>query len=276
MLKPLVRLSCVRAAVLAAFLPLLLAGCSNMSFSPQGASGSANMTGNWNVSAASPTAATSYFLLGGLLTNNGGTMTGLLRVLNAQNSPCVAPGTVITFNGTTQQNGSLTLTSTPFSGTTLTIAGTATTNSTPAVIQNATYSFTGSCQGNGNVLASALPVIDGTFSGATQPWSDASAVTASFHESSTVNAAGEFPLSGSLSFKGLSCLTSVTMDPSASYISGAAINAQFTGTDNQGQTASVQLSGNYTNVAMSIQYTVTSGSCSGSQGAAVLNLNSPS
>lgn len=241
---------------------VLLAGCANQSpFFPPAAT-LQNFSGNWSISGG-PTNYSS-FALGGLLTAQQGKVTGLMRVLNGSNdSPCIDTGSVMSFTGSVDSKGMFTLTSTSTSGAVLTITGSMGTGNGGLVTEKSPYQITGSCQSQGITESQSLPFIEGSYSGPSQDGSNSVTLTADFHEFSNINSAGEFPMTGSLSFQGLPCLTKVTMDPSASYVSGSTIVAQFLGVDNTGAPVTVAVSGYYTTVAMLLNYTVTGGSCAG-------------
>lgn len=264
-------------AILLLSTAVLITGCAGgNAISNSVLSGSPNMTGNWSVSASSSVTANSSFLLGGSIAANQGTMTATLQVLDASNVSCFPLSSVVPFTGTLQSNGTFALTSASMNGQVVTISGSAssTGSTTLATVQNATYSVTGGCadKDHGNALAQGLVFLDGTYSGATQAGSNASAVTANFHATSTANTSGAFSMNGSLSFQGSSCFTTIAMSPTASYIVGELVVAQFSGKDNTGEASTINLFGSYTDSAIHFQYTVQGGSCNGEQGSAILNL----
>src|SRR5665213_643986 len=195
--------------ILALALPLLV-GCGGSAPAPP-ATVFPNVTGNWQfevgnagpgvpILIGSPIAA-----LSGSLSSTDGKVTGTLTSLSISITPCISSNTDIQVSGTINSAGDLSLTA-PVAGGVATITALVTANLTP--IFEGTYQVIGRpCAQTSVPLASIeVPNVSGTYAGTlteSNPQTTGSlTVKAALVESTTPNADGKYPLTGSITYSG--------------------------------------------------------------------------
>ncbi|HET9792253.1 MAG TPA: hypothetical protein VFR08_13210 [Candidatus Angelobacter sp.] len=192
---------------------LLLAGCGG------GGSGSSAaftiQSGNWNFRATSTTLSGELTTFGGSLSQSGSSVSGTVQMLGGNG--CIGFGIDIPVSGTVSGQN-ITLTTAAISNVVITINATGS-----ATAFSGTYQFTGCVAHDlGNVTANLVPSVTGTWSGTfTSSTAPPLSVTAVLTESSTPDAHGGFPLTGTVSFTGSTCFTSGTV--SAGAMTGATL-----------------------------------------------------
>jgi hypothetical protein len=147
---------------------------------------------------------------------------------------------------------------------------TGTKNSSGTVL-NGTYSIAGGCANGatGTITATRYAPIHGTYGGPIGQSSRTAKLT--LGESATGTGSGNFLLTGSADFSGISCFTSGTLSGTAGSILGNTVNLDFT--TNEAPASQVVLAGTIDPQASALTVTslqVTGGNCSGSLGAATL------
>ena len=173
-----------------------------------------NVTGNWQfelkLTAPSPPSAPTNPIadLFGSLTSTGAKVTGTLNARAVAFAPCVANNADLPVTGTVDASGNLNLTF-PVAGGVATIVSTALVLPPSPVNTNGTYQVIGGpcAQASIPITAFQVPNVSGTYAGTmTQLFptsgSGSLAVKAVLVESSTPNADGEFPLSGTVTYTG--------------------------------------------------------------------------
>ena len=175
--------------------PLLLTGCvAGATRGPSGSPLPDFVSGNWQVSSATP-AAVHIGPLSGTLSGNSAAISGVLHTQSA--SACIAPNSTFEVSGATDKDGNVTL-SGPFAKGTLTIAGALAEGG--ASLENATYSVSGgSCalaapaKAQAEVYSSLTGTYAGTFSDAS---GQVATVQATFSQSAP-NENGDYTITGS-------------------------------------------------------------------------------
>jgi hypothetical protein len=172
-----------------------------------------NLTGNWQFNARitipnPPSIPTNPIeTLFGSLTTADGKVTGTLNARTIGFPPCVANNADLPVTGTVDASGNLNLTA-PISGGVATITATVVAQLPLPSIPNGTYQVIGGpcAQPSIQLLGFEVPNASGTYAGTmTQIFPTGSgsiAVKAVLAESSTPNADGEFPLSGTITYTG--------------------------------------------------------------------------
>ena len=190
--------------VLTSFFLLASLGCAG-GLKPS-STNSIALTGNWQFSSASPSAAR-LSAVSGELSGSGATITGLLHSDSA--SACVAPSTVIEVRGAADSHNVVTLTG-ALAGGTLTITGTEASDGKS--LTGATYNVAGgSCAfaTPADVIALVYTPINGNFAGT---FADASgpviSITAALAQTPASDTSGNYQLSGSATFADVSCFSS--------------------------------------------------------------------
>ena len=179
------------------------------------------ITGNWDVGLQDSASSDTIYDFEGALTTQGPAVTGVFRINDPQHSPpCIPASEDIQFSGSVDSNDVLTLTSTPFSGSVATLkiqlpvssgpidfnttSGEAQVVGTPCAVESA------------KILAQFVPSISGNYSGTMAPiqgqalTGPGGPATLSLTEG-PANADGQFPVSGTLTFKSPLCTVSTTL-----------------------------------------------------------------
>ena len=215
----------------------LLSGCgaSLTTITPVTPSAPASLAGNWQMQIqdiAAPANPTISYLLLGALSVKGPTVSGTFRILPALlpslASPCVQPLTIIPFTGTVDASSLLTLTSTPFSGSVVTMR-----LQLPLlnnIARGTTQIVGGACATPSLPLIGVyVPSVTGTYAGTLTPVQLGSfpivsttplPVTVTLVQA-PANADGQFPVTASLTFNPMSC-ASISV-PVTGFISGLSL-----------------------------------------------------
>ena len=170
-----------------------------------------NVTGNWQFEVGNPGSGLPVVFgspiadLSGSLSSTGGKVTGILTSLSLSVTPCISSNTDIQVSGTIDSAGNLSLTG-PIAGGVVTITALVTTN--PIPFYTGTYQVIGGpcAQASVSLASIEVPNASGTYAGTlteTIPQGTGSlAVVATLVESTTPNADGKYPLSGSITYSG--------------------------------------------------------------------------
>jgi hypothetical protein len=206
--------------ILALALPLIcLSGCGGSAPTPP-ATVFPNITGNWqfevgNAGSGLPVTIGSPIAdLSGSLSSTGGKVTGTLTSLSVSVTPCIGSNVDIQVSGTIDSSGNLSLTA-PIAGGVATMTALVTTN--PLSFFEGTYQVIGGpCAQTSVPLASIeVPNVSGTYFGTlTQvapPGAGSLTLKATLMESTTPNADGKYPLSGSVTYSG-DCSGTISLD----------------------------------------------------------------
>lgn len=171
--------------------------------------------GNWAILASSAVYANQQAMIGGSLTQSGAALTATMHIFAT--SECYDLETAVHFTGTVS-GATIRLTSEPVSGQVITVTGTITSNRTIA----GTYTIEGGCAAGDRGSASALAVdpISGTWKAREQSGSQSIVTTAVLTQAATANLDGIFPLTGTVSFTGPTCVKTATLDTSSSFVAG--------------------------------------------------------
>jgi hypothetical protein len=235
-------------SLLAGVFALALAGCG-------GTSNLALTQGNWSVTAIS-SGSVGTFYIGGNLTQNKSTLSGMMLVVGS----CIDPSQSVAFTGTVDGKN-VTLASASSSGQVITITASGTTNSA----LTGTYTVTGGCDGgdSGSVTASAVPSISATWSGpiASQGGSNVTLAIA-FTQAVTPSSDGTFALTGNATFTNSSCSSTGTVN--TAFIAGPYLFARGL-TDDGGNFSysNVLLNNPASPTSMKGDYEVSGGNCDG-------------
>ncbi|HET6935153.1 MAG TPA: hypothetical protein VFI72_09955 [Candidatus Angelobacter sp.] len=192
-------------------LAVLISGCGGGS-SGNSATPLAIQSGNWSISGTS-TAGNGSFVLGGSLSQTGNNISGIMHFFSA-NVSCFNPEDDIPFSGTiTGQK--VTLTSPSVAGEMLTVNATgssmALSGSYSIIPSPGATTCIGAVTDQGMFTGTLVPSISGTWHGSLvsilTPGTPIG-VTANITQSSTPDAHGFFPVTGTLTFTGSPCFTS--------------------------------------------------------------------
>lgn len=250
-------------AVTSGFALALLTGCGQVG-APLGV-GTA-LAGNWSFAPAT----------GGVTLNIGVTQ-GAYETVSAvgrlSGTSCVSAQTNILLTGSVDSNNDLTLVSSPFGGTTLTIKGQLAANGLG--MAGANWAFAGgSCAalGTANVTATNYAQIGGTYQGT---FLDASGnqlpVSALLQQTSQPDGNGQFSLSGTAEFPSNTCFVqqpSVT----SSLVTGSSLSMTYT---DPGSAAVLTAVGSFNSTATQLtitHWTIAGGGCDGNSGSGSLAL----
>ena len=136
-----------------------------------------------------------------------------------------------------------------------------------------TYSVQGGCASGatGTFAGTRYSNVDGTFSGTVDGTSPAAGVQLNLSQDGVGNANGVFEITGSASFTGFACFNSGTLSQPNGYVTGSTISLTFSTNDPTGAQAVLQGTIDAGAGEMTITgFQVTSGSCAGTYGKAIL------
>lgn len=250
---------CRLGSLCASSLALLVAGCSTSNLPNPGAS----VTGNWAFTTQAN--ASKLTLNAGLSSQVDGAVSAVAHLSGAA---CIPSTTAIVLNGSVDENGRLTLTSNPFAGTTLKVAGQVATDGKS--ISDTTLTFDGgSCSNLGAMAASTTQYaqINGTYAGTFYDNNNNQLpVTAQLTQTTQPDANGQFHLSGSATFPNNPCFTQPIVTDSL--VTGSSLSATYT----QGN-ATITAVGTFNSDATQLtisNFTVQGGLCNGDAGTGLL------
>lgn len=241
---------------------LLLAGCGQVNTSTQVGT---SLSGNW-----------SFAPSGNAVILNLGFTQGAYETVSAvarlNGSSCVSPTTDILLTGSVAGGSNqMTLVSSAFGGTTLTLEGQVSGDG--KAIAGATWTFTGgNCGslGKAAVTATGYTAIDGTYTGNFLITSGTQIpVSALIEQTSQPDADGQFALSGTATFSGANCFVdqpSVT----TSLVTGNGFSMTYT---DPGSSAVLNAAGTLNSAATQLTITswsISGGPCNGESGTATL------
>lgn len=220
--------------------------------------------GNWYLQASSQTDASRIPQLGGLLTQTGSTISGVVHV---SNSSCFEWVTDVPVSGVINGDN-ITLTSDSIEGQVITISGLANENAL-----SGNYSIAGGCADGdrGSVSAVLVPPATGRWSGPFPSNGTDQSVVANFVQDAP-NAGGYSALSGNLSFTGSPCFASGTLAAEQSWALGNLVQAVVhlnSGGDMALNGFITDASGNARQ--MTVNFSITGGKCSGQSGSVTFN-----
>ena len=279
MIRRAVRRNAVCSAVCLIAASLLVVGCGPDRFIVLTNPVNASSTGNWQITATTtsgtqPFTALSGSILEGTATPNS--PTPLFWVLQA-----VTPDSCFVGAATVPLEGALTgssfsLVSLSDSGQYLNVNG---TKASDGSTLSGTFLINDGCANGvaGNLSGIKIAPFAGSYSG---PWtvgSGGNTLSLSVSQDSFADGYGFFHLQGSVSFTGLNCFTSGTLQSSASTISGQQVQLNVATNENTSSAPStVMLLGTLDPAAHVLTLTsiqVVSGGCSGAAGTATLTLS---
>ncbi|MGA1983692.1 MAG: hypothetical protein ABSG84_14650 [Acidobacteriaceae bacterium] len=220
------RLAALRLLSLAAAV-FLLPGCSSDLHTGTTTSTSSNLTGDWGFGITDPGPGPFAITeLDGALSGGGQNITGVFQA--ASGTGCVSPTFDITFTGTQDDAGDLTLTSTNLPGNvaTITVKGTAFADGNTDIFGSLVITGSGPCaEPSIALLGGEYPNITGTYTGSLTAGSGASTpFTVTFSESAA-NSDGQFPTTGTLTVTGVGCANVFSL---TGLVSGPNLNANLT------------------------------------------------
>lgn len=228
--------------------------------SPPIAADYAYLTGNWKFAArdskAAPTAAPDVFA--GVVYEQGGeTLPHFATSVLRSTSPCFTGATVLPSDGSVDSS-SLQLASFSVLSQVLTIG---VQKDSAAQALTGTYSIAGgACAGQtGTLTGQKYAAVNGSYSGFFDPAAKRSVVL-DLTENEGGTGEGTFVLSGNANFSGLSCITTGTIDPSESFVSGSDISVSVMAN----ASTTVLLNGTIDPTAKTVQLqstTITGGTC---------------
>lgn len=247
---------CLSLAVIA------FAGCNSSYMT----SPAANLTGNWAFTTqASGSKNAQLTLNAGLSAQSNGKITGVAHLNGAS---CASAQTPIELAGSLNAVGQLTLTSLPFSGTTLTIKGEIPAGGTK--LTNASMTFSGgSCASLGAqpAFGTQYSQINGTYSGNfVDQDGNSFAITATLVQTTQPDANGTFHLQGTPTFQNNPCFSQAIITDSL--VTGDNLSTTYA----QGS-ATITAVGTFNSDATQLTVTnwqVSGGMCDGSYGTGLL------
>ncbi|RRA48259.1 hypothetical protein D1Y84_08105 [Acidipila sp. EB88] len=221
--------------------------------------------GNWSLQLAGPDGSVAAVVNMGVM--NGAA--GLAAVAHFAQGGCLPATTTVSLAGAVGAADELQLTSQPFAGTTLAVAGVLATGG--GSLGNATYAFNGSpCAGlaSGTVAAAHFAAIAGNYAGNfTGSTGAVTAVSAMLQQGSAPDGNGVFHVTGNANFASSACFaTQPTVTDST--ISGNSLATTFTSGP-----VTLTASGTFSQDAAQLQITawqIAGGACDGTHGTGVL------
>ena len=193
---------------------LTLSGCG---FTSNSHSSSALTAGNWSFIATSTVVPGSASHIGGNLTVNGNSVSSTMH----SDLPCFDVSQPFTFSGTLQ-NKQITFTS-PANANNQVITLIASTTSSSTITGTYTVTAGGGCPADqGNVTASLVPSLSGTWNGSVAgKGGPAAALSMALTQAATASADGTYALTGNLTFSNSSCSKSGTIG--SSFVAGSMV-----------------------------------------------------
>lgn len=242
---------------------VLLAGCGQIN-SPLRV-GTA-LTGNWTFAPS----------LSSVVLNLGFTQ-GAYETVSAvgrlEGSSCVSSQTNILLTGSVDGNDNVTLVSSPFGGTTLTIQGQVAANGKGMAA--ASWAFAGgdcAALGKASVTATNYSTIGGTYSGTfVDAGNNAIAVSAFLQQTTQPDGNGQFAISGTANFPSNTCFTEQPTVTS-SLVTGSSLSMTYT---DPGSGATLTATGSFNSAATTLtiaNWAIEGGTCNGDSGTGSLSL----
>ena len=259
----------------------VLGGCSrggSGSGSGSGSSGGSgstggtavNVTGNWQIQLTPTNSPAPISSMAGYLHQQGqGTSQFLTAALQAQTSGCFADASTVPMYGGT--SGSyVNLTSFAVDNQTLSINVQANSGGNQFT---GVYSIAGGCAdgAKGTATGTEYAPLTGTYTGSVMGSSPAVQLSLSLSQTAEGTGIGDFPVSGSATFSGISCFSQGTLDSQSGSVIGNTVSMLFNTNDSAG--AQLQMAGTMDSAANTLTISsieMTGGSCSGSLGSATL------
>jgi hypothetical protein len=245
---------------LAGVLTLALAGCGST------IKNTALTQGNWAFTASSTApgkASPTSFVLGGNLSQSGTNLTGTMYITG---SGCI-PAQFVSFTGTVKDK-TVTLTSAAFGGQVISITASGGSDSLTGA-----YTVTGECADSGNVTASSVASITGTWNGTILNPAQGkgglgiagATLSIVLTQAATASENGTFALSGTLTYTNSACSVSGTI--SNGYMAGNFISFNGATVDIDGEGEFAYDNGHLDSVTaphnMTGDYSVDFGTCEG-------------
>ncbi len=188
-------------------------------------------------------------------------------VAHLNGASCISPSTNILLTGSVAAANQMTLISSPFNGTILTLKGSVTPDG--KAIGNATWSFAGgNCgsMGTAEVTATDYSEISGTYNGSFLDGSGNQIPVSAFLEQTTEpDQNGEFSLSGTATFPNNSCF-SQQPTLTTSLVTGSSLAMTYS---DPGSAAVLNAVGSFNSAATQLtisSWSISGGPCGGSQG----------
>jgi hypothetical protein len=244
------------------------------------------VVGNWQITPS----ATTLPAFAGSLTVNGSQVSGIIHPLASTvggtittptirlrtQSTCTPGTTSFPVTGSIDSNNNMTLTSSSFTGGTLTITGTL--PSSQNALNNATLAITdGSCATPvAQVTMGKYNTISGTYNGTIYSVTGTSLyVSTIFTQTTQPDGNGTYHLQGNSTFGSIQPCLPIPPAVSDSAVTGSTLNATYTETPPGGSPITVVVSGTFAPDASSLtlnSYHITGGYCDGDSGHGVLTL----
>jgi hypothetical protein len=230
------------------------------------------LTGNWVIQTTPTSSPTPFTGLSGFIDEqdqNAGTNDALTAALEANPSNCYLGADAIPLEGTVQGTA-VGLHSFSVNGQYVTITA---TKNTKATQLTGTYSVSGGCANGaaGNITGTRYAILNGAYAGTIAGGGQSIQVNVAQNTQGT--GSGNFFVSGSATFAGISCFTTGTMAAENGSIIGNTVVLNFATNDPNG--AQAVLTGQIDPAADTLTLSsvdVTGGSCAGSLGGATLTL----
>lgn len=220
-----------------------------------------SIAGNWSLTAASQVFVQNT-LIGGYISNAGGSVSGTLHLLN---SPCYSLTTDVPVSGTITTAGIFSVTSSQVAGQTISVSGVI----SGGTLSSGSYAITGGCANGdkGTVAGYIVPPFTNSYSGTFVSDSTSIGVTVTTTQSGPTSD-GTYQVSGSATFSGSPCFSSGTITASA--IAGGYIDVTITAS-NGGVIEFIGEITDSTGKTIVGSYDVTAGLCVGNSGTGSLS-----
>lgn len=218
------------------------------------------LSGNWAFTSSNPAMALNL----GFTQGSYETASAVARL---NGSSCISPETDIVLTGSVDAANNMTLVSSPFAGTTLTLKGQVAADGTGMAAANWTFNG-GNCGeiGAQNVTATNYSDIAGTYSGNfTDSHGSVLPVSAFLQQTTQPNGDGQFTLSGTATFPSNTCFV---QQPTLtqSQVTGGALSMTYV---DPGSSAVLTASGTFNSTATSLkisEWSIHGGACNGDAG----------
>jgi hypothetical protein len=267
------RISLMTLAALA-FAAAVLIGCSNGGGSGGGSkSGSGpavDVTGNWQIQFTPTNSPAPISSMAGFLSEQGtGASQFTTAALQAQTSGCLADATTVPMTGQTEGDV-VNLGSFAIDGQTLQIHVQANADGNQF---SGIYSITGGCAGgaSGNAAGTEYAALTGTYTGSVTGSNPAVTLSLVLSQYAQGTGSGDFPMTGSAAFTGISCFSQGTLAAENGSVIGDSVTMDFTTNDGQG--VDIQMTGTINPAGSTITLSsiqINGGACSGTLGSATL------